>query len=42
MKFKVEKKIFERLPTLYIGVVVANEIDNSRDYPEIDQFLHSG
>lgn len=39
MKFKVEKKIFEKLPNLYIGVVVAKEIDNSRDYPEIDEFL---
>lgn len=39
MKFKVEKKIFDKLPNLYIGVVVAQGIDNNRDYPEINELL---
>ncbi len=39
MKFKVEDKIFEKLPNLYIGVVVAKGVDNSKDYPEVDKLL---
>lgn len=39
MKFKVEKTIFEKIPNLYIGVVVAKGIDNSIKYPEIDEIL---
>ena len=39
MKFKVEKKIFEKLPNLYIGVVVAKGVDNTKDYPEIKSKL---
>ena len=39
MKFKVEDKVFEKLPNLYIGVVVAKNIDNTKDYPEIKQKL---
>lgn len=39
MKFKVEDKVFEKLPNLYIGVVVAKNIDNTKDYPEVKQKL---
>ena len=39
MKFKVESEIFEKIPDLYIGVVVAKGMDNSKNYPEIDKFL---
>ena len=39
MKFFVEKDIFDKLPETCFGVVVARGIDNSRDYPVIDQLL---
>lgn len=39
MKFKVEEKIFEKLPNLYVGVVVAKGVDNNGKYPEIDKML---
>ena len=39
MKFKIEDKIFEKLPSLYMGVVVAKGMDNSKDYPEINKRL---
>ena len=39
MKFKVEDKVFEKIPDLYIGVVVAKGIDNNKEYPEIDKLL---
>ena len=39
MKFKIEDKIFEKLPNLYVGVVVAKGIDNSKEYPEISKKL---
>lgn len=39
MKFKIEDKIFEKLPNLYIGVVVAKGMNNSKDYPEINKRL---
>ena len=39
MKFKIEDKIFEKLPDLYVGVVVAKGVDNSKEYPEIDKLL---
>ena len=39
MKFKVESEIFEKIPDLYIGVVVAKGIDNSKEYLEIDKLL---
>lgn len=40
MKFKVTPEIFEKLPDLYVGVVVAKEVDNSQDYPNIDELLN--
>lgn len=39
MKFKVSDELFEKLPAACFGVVVAKEIDNSRNYPEIDRML---
>lgn len=39
MKFRIEDGIFEKLPDLYVGVVVAKGVDNSGEYPEIDKML---
>ena len=39
MKFTVDEKIFEKLPDLYIGVVVAKGIDNQKEHPEIQKLL---
>ena len=39
MRFVVEKEIFEKLPNACFGVVMAKGIDNSKAYPEIEQFL---
>ena len=40
MKFIVTPDIFEKLPDMYVGVVVAKGIDNSKNYPEIDRLLN--
>lgn len=40
MKFIVTPDIFEKLPDMYVGVVVANGIDNSKNYPAIDRLLN--
>ena len=39
MKFIVQKEVFDKLDDLYIGVVVTKKVDNSKDYPEIDNML---
>ena len=39
MKFIIQKEIFDKLDNLYIGVVVAKGIDNSKEYKEIDKML---
>lgn len=39
MKFIVDKKIFENINNLCIGVVIAKNIDNSKEYPEIKEML---
>lgn len=39
MKFEITPEIFEKLPNIYVGVVVAHNIDNRQDYPEISQML---
>lgn len=39
MKFIVEKQVFDKLDDLYIGVVVAKGVDNSKDYKNIDKML---
>lgn len=40
MRFIVTPEIFEKLPDLYVGVVVAKGVDNSQDYPNIDELLN--
>lgn len=40
MKFIVTPEIFEKLPDLYVGVVVAKEVDNNQDYPKINKLLN--
>ena len=32
MKFIVQKEVFDKLDDLYIGVVVAKGVDNSKEY----------
>ena len=39
MKFIVQKEVFDKLDNLFIGVVVAKEIDNSKKYKLIDEML---
>ncbi len=39
MKFRIEKTIFDKIPDMYIGIVVAKGIDNSHDYPRISKLL---
>ena len=39
MNFVIEDSVFQVLPTLCVGVVVAKGIDNGRSYPEIDALL---
>lgn len=33
MKFIIKPGIFKKLPSMYVGVVVAHEIDNQTSYP---------
>jgi DNA/RNA-binding domain of Phe-tRNA-synthetase-like protein len=39
MKFKINEKIFEQFPGLNVGVIVAREIDNTGESPEISNLL---
>ena len=39
MKFIIQKEIFDKIDNLFIGVVVAKGIDNSKKYPKIDKLL---
>lgn len=39
MKFTIQKEIFEKIDDLFVGIVVAKEIDNSKEYPKIDELL---
>ena len=39
MKFKIEKAVFDKIPNLYVGVVVAKGVDNTKVYPEIGALL---
>lgn len=39
MKFIVTPEIFEKLPNMYVGVVVAHDINNQKSYPQISQML---
>jgi len=40
MKFIVDRKVFEKIPNLYIGVVVAYDIDNEKNYTDIEKLLN--
>lgn len=39
MKFIIQKELFEKLDNLYVGVVVAKGIDNSKKYPKIEKLF---
>lgn len=39
MRFVVTKDIFGELPNMYVGVVIAKNVDNSKEYPEIEKML---
>ncbi|MBB1062588.1 B3/4 domain-containing protein [Limosilactobacillus fastidiosus] len=39
MKFEITSDIFEKLPNMYIGVVIADNIDNHQEYPEVAKLL---
>lgn len=39
MRFTVDQEIFNQLPNVCIGVVVAKNIDNGKKYQEIDELL---
>ena len=39
MKFIVQKEVFDKLDDLYIGVVIAKGVDNSKEYKNIDKML---
>lgn len=39
MKFIVTPEIFEKLPNMYVGVVVAHGINNQTSYPQTSQML---
>lgn len=41
MKFVVEREIFDQLPNLCFGIVVVRGVDNSKEYPFIDDFLNT-
>jgi DNA/RNA-binding domain of Phe-tRNA-synthetase-like protein len=41
MQFSIQKELFDVLPDLVIGVVVARGIDNRRNVPEINQLLQA-
>lgn len=40
MNFIVENEIFEKIPDVCFGVVVARNVDNTRQYPQVEQFLN--
>ena len=39
MKFIIQKEIFDKIDDLFVGVVVAKGINNSKSYPKIDELL---
>lgn len=39
MKFIISKEIFEKVEDMFVGVVVAKGIDNSKEYPNITKML---
>lgn len=39
MKFVITKDIFNKIPNMYVGVIIASNVNNAKDYPEIEQLL---
>ena len=39
MKFIVDKELFKLVPNVCFGVIIAHDIDNSKEYHEIESFL---
>ena len=39
MKFIISKEIFDKVDDMFVGVVVAKGIDNSKKYPKISKML---
>ena len=39
MKFIIQKEIFDKIDDLFVGIVVAKGIDNSKEYLKIDELL---
>lgn len=39
MRFVIADDIFEKVPNMYVGVVVAKGVDNHQEYPEIEKLL---
>lgn len=39
MKFEIKPEIFAKLPKMCVGVVIAQQVDNSQAYPEIEAML---
>lgn len=39
MEFEITPDIFAKLPNMYVGVVIAQDVNNAKDYPEISQML---
>ena len=40
MKFKVDKKFFDKVDNACFGVIIARGIDNTKDYPFIKELLN--
>ena len=39
MRFIVDKKLFDLIPDVCFGVIIARDIDNSKEYPDISKLL---
>lgn len=39
MSFRIVPEVFDKLPELYIGALVVKGIDNTKDYPQVTEFL---
>ena len=42
MFYRIADEVFEKLPDLCVGVVVARGLDNHRRYPHVAEMLHAG
>lgn len=39
MKFEITNEIFNKLPDMYVGVVIAQNVNNAREYPAVEKLL---